>query len=155
MDCYQGAIALKPGHAQAHCNLGLLHLNQGEPLSARAGYDRAISSNPEHAKAHVGRAMVDLMLGDWSRGWNEYEWRWRIKNVPPPLPGIASPSWSGEPLCGARIYWSMNRGSAMRCNSCATRRSWPTSGDAYCFESARPAAHPGDRSGRGIGVDLR
>ena len=103
MDCYQGAIALKPGHAQAHCNLGLLHLNQGEPLSARAGYDRAIASNPEHAKAHVGRAMVDLMLGDWSRGWNEYEWRWRIKNVPPPLPGIASPSWSGEPLCGARI----------------------------------------------------
>jgi len=103
MHSYQSAIALKPAHAQAHCNLGLLHLNQGEPLSARASYDRAIGANPEHAKAHVGRAMVDLMQGDWSRAWNQYEWRWKIKDAPPLLPGIARPFWSGEPLDGARI----------------------------------------------------
>jgi len=103
MHSYQSAIALEPAHAQAHCNLGLLYLNKGEPLRARASYDRAIGANPEHAKAHVGRAMVDLMRGDWSHAWNEYEWRWKIKDTPPPLPGIARSFWSGEPLDGARI----------------------------------------------------
>lgn len=103
MHSYQSAVALNPSHAQAHCNLGLLYLNKGAPLSARASYERAIGANSEHAKAHVGRAMVDLTLGDWSHAWNEYEWRWKIKDVSPPVPGIAGPFWSGAPLHGARI----------------------------------------------------
>jgi tetratricopeptide (TPR) repeat protein len=98
---YERTVELNPQHARAHTNLGLLLLNAREPLTARACFDRAITADSSYPKAHLGRAMVDLSLGDWQRGWEEYEWRLQIDT--PAVPASAGPRWNGEPLAGARI----------------------------------------------------
>jgi tetratricopeptide (TPR) repeat protein len=40
-----------PGFADAHCNLGTAHYNQGERDRARACYEEALEHNSEHVEA--------------------------------------------------------------------------------------------------------
>jgi tetratricopeptide (TPR) repeat protein len=102
-ESYEHALTRNPGHAQAHSNLGSLYVKRREPSMARASFTAAIAANSDLAVAHLGRAMADLQVGEWIPGWREYEWRWKLKDTPPALPGVDRPFWSGAPLHGARI----------------------------------------------------
>ena len=46
-------------------------------------------------------ALTCLQRGDFERGWNEYEWRFRCREHPLLAQGI--PPWDGSPLDGRRI----------------------------------------------------
>jgi hypothetical protein len=41
-----------------------------------ADFDLVLHLDPDFAQAHWNRAVVLLLLGDFERGWPEYEWRW-------------------------------------------------------------------------------
>jgi tetratricopeptide (TPR) repeat protein len=58
-----GAIAIDPSHAAAHCNRGneLQKLNRGE--AALASYDQAIRIDPNYAQAHSNRGIALTGLG--------------------------------------------------------------------------------------------
>jgi len=51
IDAYRRAIAIDPGHANAHNNLGVLLRARGEPQQAEAAYRTAIELNPAHIDA--------------------------------------------------------------------------------------------------------
>lgn len=53
---YERAIALEPGFADAHCNLGTVYYNQGRRALARACYERALELDPDHVEAHFNVA---------------------------------------------------------------------------------------------------
>lgn len=64
-------------------NSTMLHFNYGTLLGeskrwdeAIKHYERAIELDPNLAGAHYNLATVYLNLGDLTRGWKEYEWRW-------------------------------------------------------------------------------
>lgn len=61
---YRRAIALNPGEALAHVNLGNLHLRRGEAREAREFYRTAVSHAPALADAHYYLAVSSLMLND-------------------------------------------------------------------------------------------
>jgi hypothetical protein len=44
---------------------------------AFAARERAIAIDPECADAHWKLALCRLLLGDFTRGWEGYEWRWK------------------------------------------------------------------------------
>ena len=46
---------------------------------ALASYAALIALKPDYAEAHWNHALCRLSLGDFSTGWQEYEWRWRTK----------------------------------------------------------------------------
>ncbi len=73
--CYRRALELKPDYAEAHHNLGNNLKSQGHLDEALARYDRALSLRPDMAQVHLSRALAWLELGDFERGWPEYEWR--------------------------------------------------------------------------------
>jgi tetratricopeptide (TPR) repeat protein len=49
---YRCALALEPGFADAHCNLGTLHFDRGERERARFHYAAALRADPAHLEAN-------------------------------------------------------------------------------------------------------
>lgn len=98
---FQEALRLKPDWAEAHANLGLALQRQGNVQEALAHYDQAIQLHSDFAAAHLSRAQALLLLGDFAKGWPEYEWRWQIPGVSShPVRGSL---WDGSPLAGRTI----------------------------------------------------
>ena len=50
---YRRALELDPEYADAHCNLGALHFNQGRAELARACFRRALEIDPGHPEANL------------------------------------------------------------------------------------------------------
>lgn len=93
--CYRRALYVDPGLTEAHINLGVVLQQMGRLEDALASHDRAVEQRPDDAEAHFHRAGTLLLKGDYARGWDEYEWRWRYDLTPRKF---AAPAWHGEDL---------------------------------------------------------
>jgi len=76
--------------------------------SAIGYYRKAISIAANHADAHFGVATCLLASGNFSEGWNEYEWRFKLGTfqrspVARFLQELTEPMWSGEDLDGKTL----------------------------------------------------
>ncbi|HYC35907.1 MAG TPA: tetratricopeptide repeat protein [Usitatibacter sp.] len=104
LEACERAIALQPGNAEAWFNRGnaLRELNRHE--QAIASYERAIALDPAHASAHWNLADCLLLTGSFQRGWQEYEWRWKLPARQAARRDFPQPLWLGqEPLGGRTI----------------------------------------------------
>jgi hypothetical protein len=66
------------------------------PCDAINSYERLIAAIPHDADAHACMGMCRLLLGDFRRGWPEYEWRLKTNYMAEPPSG--RPRWNGESL---------------------------------------------------------
>jgi Flp pilus assembly protein TadD len=98
---FRQALRLAPNVADAHNGLGAVYMKQAKIREALASYDESLRREPNHADTHLNRALLWLLLGDWQRGWREYEWRWRTKAFPPLA--VRQPRWDGSPLAGRTL----------------------------------------------------
>jgi tetratricopeptide (TPR) repeat protein len=106
--CYRRAIELKPDLPDAHHNLGNLHRDRLRLAEACACYDEAIRLDPGHVKARWNRSLTLLLAGDWQRGWEEFDWRWKTKWCRPRV--FRQPGWDGSPLDGRAILLHPEQG---------------------------------------------
>jgi tetratricopeptide (TPR) repeat protein len=74
---YDLVIGTAPQMAEAHANRGVLLRQLNRVEEALASFNQAIAIRPDYADAHLFRAHTLLLLGDFSNGWAEFEWRWR------------------------------------------------------------------------------
>ncbi|HEY1542668.1 MAG TPA: tetratricopeptide repeat protein, partial [Xanthobacteraceae bacterium] len=102
------AIALAPGFATAHLNLGFALQDLGKLDEALVQFRATQAARPDHAKAIASEAIVLLLGGDFAAGWEKYEARWRIGDLPPR--NFAQPQWRGEPLTGKTILLHAEQG---------------------------------------------
>jgi hypothetical protein len=84
----------------------LHHLGNALGAQARATeaiecYEHVLQIEPDHAKVRLCRAMAWLQMGDYERGWAEYEWRLSCKGQS--IPAVDLPVWNGEPLDGKPV----------------------------------------------------
>jgi tetratricopeptide (TPR) repeat protein len=100
-DVLQRALAGDPSSAEAHNAFGIVEARRARPEQALACFERALQLQPELADAHTNRALVLLLMGDYARGWAEYEWRWRSGYAAPR--SFPQPLWDGSPLEGRTI----------------------------------------------------
>ena len=71
---------------------------------AVADLQQAIARRPDFAEAHFELGMARLTLGDFARGWDEYEWRWKTAAFAANRRAFASPLWTGaQDLAGKTI----------------------------------------------------
>lgn len=113
---YQRALAIDPKLIPAHNSLGSAYQKQGRWDEALACYGRAIELRPDHPESHWNRSMVLLLKGDFERGWEEYEWRFKCRDFPGGPRAFDKPRWEGTP----------NVGFAVRTNAEAVRTANPT-----------------------------
>ncbi len=66
MEAYENALALDPGLADAHCNLGAVLYNRGRRPQARACFARCLELAPGHLEAHfnLGNLLEEEGLED-------------------------------------------------------------------------------------------
>jgi Tfp pilus assembly protein PilF len=105
---YRRAIELKPDSLDANHNLGNVLRAQGRLRESAASYDRAVAIEPGHAQAHLSRAMAWLQMGDFERGWAEFEWRLKCKDYA--IPDLKRPLWDGGSLAGRTILLYADHG---------------------------------------------
>jgi hypothetical protein len=93
------AVELAPDDAAAHYNLGVLYYDRMEIEDALRHDRRALALDPGFASAHFELAEALLVSERFAEGWQEYEYRFDLPNVPPLLPeNRRAPLWDGRPL---------------------------------------------------------
>jgi len=123
----RAAMRRFPSFPQPYMSLGAMLEKEARYDEALELYERAVELNPNYAKARAARAGMWLLRGDFLRGWEEYEWRWRVEKFPAAPPPPAS-------RCGTAAIWPVSGSSstpsrawAIRSNSSATPQWWPPS----------------------------
>lgn len=78
------AVSLKPDYAEGFFNLGLCLRDLGRSDEALACLSRALTLSPQNKRARVEIAITRLAQGDLARGFDEYELRKQLDDVPAP-----------------------------------------------------------------------
>jgi tetratricopeptide (TPR) repeat protein len=98
------------GHMTAASNRGNSLLDLGRTEEALQAHQAAAQRDPSSAGALYNLALTRLRLGDWRRGWPQYEARWRFREVHRRPKIFDRPRWQGEPLEGHRILLHAEQG---------------------------------------------
>jgi len=108
---FDRALSLNPDYAEALCNRGfVLRLLRPGDEAVRC-FEAALRLQPDYAVGHENYAMALLQLGDFQRGWSEYEWRWQAPTLAPARRPFPQPLWLGEqPIAGATILLHAEQG---------------------------------------------
>ncbi|MGL5509394.1 MAG: tetratricopeptide repeat protein, partial [Microcoleaceae cyanobacterium] len=105
--CYQQLIAKQPDYAEAYVMLGNVNKLLGLQQRAIAYFERAIELKPDLAETHNNLSLSLLLVGNYAKGWQEYEWRWQTPQGRK-LANFAL--WQGEALNGANILIQTEQG---------------------------------------------
>jgi tetratricopeptide (TPR) repeat protein len=107
---YDQTLAAAPQHLNAWLNRGLSLAALNRHQDAVASYAKALALQPDFADAHFNAAMSLLTVGDYARGFAEYEWRWKRTGMTV-RKEFRRPPWSGEtPLAGKTILLHAEQG---------------------------------------------
>jgi tetratricopeptide (TPR) repeat protein len=108
--CYRTSLAFKPDDAAARNNLGLALQEQGRLDDAVACYRKAVSVRPDYPEARFSLALGLLAQGDMAAGWDEYEWRWKTRQMLKARRDFTQPQWRGEAAEGRTLLIHAEQG---------------------------------------------
>ena len=107
---FREALNIDANFEMAWYNLGNVLKDTLRFEEAIMCYERAIALRPDYADAHLNLGCVLLQHKNWQRGWQEYEWRWKVLNLIP-ISKVDLPRWLGESLVGKRILVVAEQGN--------------------------------------------
>jgi len=102
LKCYDKAISLQPDSAETLNNRGLALAELGRFDEALASHVSATTVRPDLAEAHFDEGLCRLLTGDFRRGWEKYEWRWKRKDRRWKIRDFPQPKWLGEEEIGGK-----------------------------------------------------
>jgi tetratricopeptide (TPR) repeat protein len=108
IETYRHAIDLKPDFVQAFSNMAMSFNDLGQDDLALRAYDRAVELRPDWAEARWNRSLTQLLLGNFERGWAEFDCRNQID--PPSSREFPGKRWDGESLAGKTILFNYEMG---------------------------------------------
>ena len=103
-------LKLKPDYPGAASDLGNALLAQERIAEAMAAYQAVLKTHPDFAQAHWNYALALLLTGDYSRGWPEFDWRWKLDGYKDVRPDDSRPIWDGSDPAGLRILLYAEQG---------------------------------------------
>ncbi|TAG92647.1 MAG: tetratricopeptide repeat protein [Oscillatoriales cyanobacterium] len=110
IECYNRAIELQPNNINSFNGLGNALQKQGKFTDAVACYRQGVELNITHPEAHLNLALALLLVGDFQRGFSEYEWRMLVKEKQFPTNNFPQPLWDGKDLDGKTILLCLEQG---------------------------------------------
>lgn len=96
--------------ALAHTNLGVAYEALNRSTEAIACFDAALAIRPDDPLAHFNRGVSWLASGDYTRGWAEFEWRWRNPQFFGRSLADDGRRWDGTPLEGRTLLLYTEQG---------------------------------------------
>ncbi len=101
LEAYRLASSLKPDFSAALCGQALALCAVGRLAEARAAFESA--ERLGNVEAVSGKGCLDLVLGDFERGWEGYESRWVDGKSLAEALGARFPKWRGPGRAGERV----------------------------------------------------
>lgn len=110
--CTDRALGIQEDFAEAYHNKALVLENLGRHDEAEHHFKQALEFNPAYINAKWCRSMMRLALGDYERGFEEYEARipFRQQEGRPVYPKFPAPYWQGEDIRGKRMFCCIEQG---------------------------------------------
>ena len=102
---YDRTLRLRPDHADAMSNRGSALLDLCRFDDALAAFEQTRRIDPSHVDAHRNEAICRLTRGDFARGFELFEWRWRNPALGKAWRGPDRPQWAGERVDGTLLVW--------------------------------------------------
>lgn len=96
--CYAESFLLDHSNQHAWNNYGNVLREIGEPTRAVPFLEHAIAIDSDFVTAHFNLAIAHLLAGNYTQGWQKYEWRWRYEHLNGTLPNLPKPKWTGQDL---------------------------------------------------------
>ncbi len=100
---FESALDAEPKSATGLCGRGLAVQHLGRIGEAKRDFERALALKPDLAEGHSNLGALQLLLGDFERGWEGYEYRTiagdRCKVETP----RRWPIWNGEDIAGKKL----------------------------------------------------
>ncbi|WP_234678804.1 tetratricopeptide repeat protein [Bradyrhizobium monzae] len=109
--CFDSALALRPDFHAVLNNKAVVLLHLQLLDEAFATLHRSLAAAPNDAQTLFYLATLQLLSGDFDRGWLAREARWRLPSVGLVDRGFSKPLWRGdEPLDGKTILLHSDEG---------------------------------------------
>ena len=108
---YDQALTLQAAAPLAWQNRGVVLGELGRHLEAVASLEKAVALDPGLVDSHWNLSLALLRLGDFERGWREFEWRWHKPSIVMASRHLKQPRWTGEtPLTGRTLLVCAEQG---------------------------------------------
>ncbi len=105
--CVREGLALNPRSPGLWNNLGCVHLRCGRTHDALSSFESALTLWPGFTECRVNRGHALLKLGDYERGWADYESRWEGTDL---VRRTNRPLWDGRALPDGTIVLVAEQG---------------------------------------------
>jgi len=100
---YAQALIQDRNSASAFNNYGNVLRECGDPAGAVPFLQRSMQLAPDHPTAPFNLAVAYLLMGDYARGWPQYETRWNYEHLAGTLPKFDQPRWTGQDITGKTV----------------------------------------------------
>lgn len=107
--CYRRILSHDPDNILALNNLGTVLRARALPMQAIDCFDKALAIVPGDGPLIFNRSLARLAMGDFNRGWSEYENRFE-KTEPVKLAHPDLPRWDGTPHNGTYLLVQAEQG---------------------------------------------
>ena len=110
VDAYRQAAQAAPANAENHRYLGSALQDACQLDEALDAYGQAIKTDPDNAEAHWGRFWVRALRGEFPKAWDDYEWRWKLRERTTPELDDSAPLWEGGDISGQTFFLRAEQG---------------------------------------------
>jgi len=93
---FDRVLATTPAHASAWNNRGRALQSLNRHAESVESFGKAIVQQKDYADAHFNQALSLLTLGDLTRGFEQYEWRWKRSGMTDTRRSYGRSLWLGE-----------------------------------------------------------
>lgn len=108
LQLYQHIVEKNPNAISALYNFGFTLKKMDMLDRALEIYKQVLEKKPDYAPVHFSLSSIYLALGDFEKGWPEYEWRWKAYNERSHKTDI--PLWNGENLTNQTLLICTEQG---------------------------------------------
>ncbi len=106
------SVEIMPEFAEAWSNRGMCQHELKRFDEAAESYDRAIALRPDYAEPWCNKSHALLIRGEFERGFELHEWRWKKEKFTSPRRDFQQPLWlGGESIEGKRILLHSEQGN--------------------------------------------
>jgi tetratricopeptide (TPR) repeat protein len=95
--CFDRALAIRPDFQAVLTNKALVLLDLQMLDEAFATFHRSLALNPSDPLTSFSLATLELLTGDFERGWPRREARWKLAAAALVNRGFSQPLWLGDP----------------------------------------------------------
>jgi len=107
---FERALAIDRDYFEAYMGMARALRRAGRPMEAVASFERAAELRPELSEPKYLMAHPLLLAGDFARGWEMYEWRWKCRPFSDNAAARTQPAWDGSDPHGKTLLLLAEQG---------------------------------------------